>query len=90
MDIRRAAGIDPGSRRNQEKVFQLVMKLLPLCSELNIDPARELKVAETEKEALRYVSKEIDRETFSAHPRGKKRRKKKAVSPIPARGNESS
>ena len=42
MDIRRAAGIDPGSRRNQEKIFQLVMKIIPLCKEIGIDPAREL------------------------------------------------
>jgi len=42
MDIRRAAGIDPGSRRNQEKIFQLVMKIIPICKELKIDPAQEL------------------------------------------------
>jgi hypothetical protein len=28
--------------RNQEKLFAVIMKLLPLCDELGIDPAREL------------------------------------------------
>jgi hypothetical protein len=46
MDIRRMSGMDPGSRRNQEKIFQITLKLLPFCKELDInlqpDSAREL------------------------------------------------
>lgn len=38
MDLRRLAGIDPGSRRNQEKIFQITLRILPLCKEVGIDP----------------------------------------------------
>lgn len=43
MDLRRLAGIVPGSRRNQEKIFQITLKVLPMCDALGIDPAQELK-----------------------------------------------
>lgn len=42
MDVRRLAGKDPGSGRNQQKIFELTLRLLPICKELGIDPAREL------------------------------------------------
>jgi hypothetical protein len=49
MDVRRIAGFDPGSRRNQEKIFQVSLKIMRLCNEMGIDPAQELKMPSDEE-----------------------------------------
>jgi len=67
MDIRRIAGIDPGSRRNQEKIFQFILKLLPVCDELGIDPAQNLPLP-IEGEVIQRVK--TAREGISSDAKG--------------------
>jgi hypothetical protein len=44
MDVRRLAGIEPGTRRNQEKLFRVILKLIPYCVELNLIQESDLEV----------------------------------------------
>lgn len=50
MDIRRLTGIDPGTRRNQNKLFQIFLKIVPLCQEIGIDLAAAEDLTEQERE----------------------------------------
>ena len=36
MDVRRLIGLAPGAGRNQEKLWQIIVKLVPLCKEIGI------------------------------------------------------
>lgn len=73
---------------NLEKAFALFLKLLPICQDIGIDPARHLKIAEAEREVIRYAVQEIDREASRSDAHRTKRRKKKGSSVFSTRGTE--
>ena len=68
-----------------EQHWQTFLKLLPLCKDAGIDPARDLEIADATEEGVHHVEREVDKETRRAVSRTKRKRKKKAVSPIPTR-----
>lgn len=83
MDIRRLAGLAGGSQRNQEKIFQFTLKILPVCHELGIDPAQNLNPP-TELEIIAEVDSN-DKTARGAQTRGKTVTKKAGVSVVSTR-----
>lgn len=66
-----------------EQHWQIFLKLLPLCKELGIDPAQDLK-APTDPEVLKYVESN-GKKARRDEGQGKKRNEKAATRTVPAR-----
>src|SRR5690242_19305892 len=87
--VRRMVGSAPHKGTGQQKTFEFTVRMLELCKELGIDPARELKKENphlTEKGIIAHVTQH-DQTTGGNVKEGQASTKKTGLSAIPTGGN---
>lgn len=84
MYVRRAVGLAALDGTTQQKTFEFTLKLLPICKELGIDPAQELK-APTDQEVLHEIEPDGKKTRRDAKKR-KRGHATAAFGPLQARG----